>query len=110
VLAVLRRAGRPYALSPSELYGRLQRSSGGMTKILKRLEDQGFIRRSPDPDDGRGSRVHLTKAGLELQERVFQAFLSASQDLFAGVPAARRRDLDRALRALVEAFEAYVGG
>ena len=28
VLAVLRRAGKPYELSPSELYGRLQRSSG----------------------------------------------------------------------------------
>jgi DNA-binding MarR family transcriptional regulator len=81
-----------------------------MTKILKRLEEQGFIRRTPDPDDGRGSRVHLTKAGLELQDRVFGAFLSASQDLFAALPAARRRDLDRALRTLVKAFAAYVAG
>lgn len=110
VLAVLRRAGKPYELSPSDLYGRLQRSSGGMTKILKRLEEHGFIRRAPDPDDGRGSRVQLTPAGLELQDRVFQAFLSASRDLFARVPAARRREIESALRTLVEAFEWYVGG
>jgi DNA-binding MarR family transcriptional regulator len=108
VLAVLRRAGRPYELSPSELYGRLSRSSGGMTKILKRLEEQGYVRRGPDPEDGRGSRVGLTRAGLELQDRVFEAFLSASQDLLAGVPASQRREIDRALRGLVDAFETYV--
>jgi DNA-binding MarR family transcriptional regulator len=108
VLAVLRRAGKPYELSPSELYGRLQRSSGGMTKILKRLEEQGFVRRTPDPADGRGSRVALTKSGLELQDRVFEAFLSAAQDLLGEVPAAQRREIDRSLRGLVDAFEAYV--
>ena len=37
VLAALRRAGAPYSLKPSQLYSRLRRSSGGMTKILKRL-------------------------------------------------------------------------
>ena len=56
VLAMLRRAGSPYELSPSQLTNRLARSSGGMTKILKRLEEAGLVRRLPDPDDGRGSR------------------------------------------------------
>ena len=105
VLAMLRRAGPPYALTPSQLYGRLQRSSGGMTKILKRLEDGGLVRRAPDPEDGRGSRVSLTKAGLELQDRVFHAFLSASQDLLAPLPPAKLRESDRALRVLLDRFE-----
>lgn len=108
VLAMLRRAGAPYALTPSQLYGRLQRSSGGMTKILKRLEDGGLVRRSPDPEDGRGSRVSLTKAGLELQDRVFHAFLAASQDLLAPLPATKLRESDRALRALLDCFEQYL--
>ena len=47
VLAALRRAGHPYQLSPSKLYSRLERSSGGMTKILKRLEDQKLVKRAP---------------------------------------------------------------
>src|SRR5262245_43655454 len=105
VLAMLRRAGEPYALNPSQLYGRLQRSSGGMTKILKRLEDGGLVKRSPDPADGRGSRVSLTKPGLELQDRVFHAFLSAAQDLLAPLSAAKLRESDRGLRALLDCFE-----
>jgi DNA-binding MarR family transcriptional regulator len=108
VLAMLRRAGAPYALTPSQLYGRLQRSSGGMTKILKRLEDGGFVKRAPDPADGRGSLVSLTRAGLELQDRVFHAFLSASQDLLAPLSAAKLRENDRALRALLDCFESYL--
>jgi len=108
VLAMLRRAGAPYALTPSQLYGRLQRSSGGMTKILKRLEDAGLVKRAPDPSDGRGSRVSLTRAGLELQDRVFHAFLSASQDLLAPLSGAQLRASDRTLRVLLDCFESYL--
>jgi DNA-binding MarR family transcriptional regulator len=110
VLATLRRAGSPYELSPSELTGWLDRSSGGMTKILKRLEDAGLVRRLPDPDDGRGSLVSLTKAGLELQDRVFHAFLAASQDLLAPLSAAKLRETDRALRGLLGIFEQHLSG
>jgi len=110
VLAALRRAGGSYALSPSELYGRLARSSGGMTKILKRLEEQGLIRRSPDPEDGRGSRVSLTKKGLDVQDRVFAALLTASQDLLAPVATTQLREIDRSLRVLLDAFEGYLTG
>ena len=110
VLAMLRRAGPPYELSPSRLTGQLDRSSGGMTKILKRLEDAGLVRRLPDPEDGRGSRVSLTKSGLELQDRVFHAFLAASQQLLAPLSAPKLRDADRALRALLGVFEAHLSG
>ena len=110
VLAMLRRAGSPYQLSPGELTGRLDRSSGGMTKILKRLEEAGLVRRLPDPDDGRGSLVSLTKAGLELQDRVFHAFLAASQDLLAPLSAAKLRETDRALRTLLGVFEENLSG
>lgn len=107
VLASLRRAGRPYALNPSQLYSRLERSSGGMTKILKRLEQRGLVQRAPDPRDGRGSRVSLTRQGLIVQDRVFNAFLSASQDVLAPLPSVRRREAERGLRSLLDAFETH---
>jgi len=107
VLAALRRAGAPYELSPSQLTSRLARSSGGMTKILKRLEEAGLVRRVPDPADGRGSRVSLLPAGLELQDRVFEAFLVASQALLKPLPDARLREIDDALRALLDVFERH---
>ncbi len=107
VLAILRRAGPPYELTPSHLYSRLERSSGGMTKILKRLEEGGLVRRAPNPDDGRGSHVSLTRAGRDVQDRVFHAFLSATQDVLDPVPAAALREVDRSLRVLLDAFERH---
>jgi DNA-binding MarR family transcriptional regulator len=105
VLALLRRVGPPYRMSPSELYGRLARSSGGMTKILKRLEEAKLIERVPDPNDGRGLLVGLTREGLAVQGRVFLAFLAASRDLFAPLSSAKLREVDRALRTLQDALE-----
>jgi DNA-binding MarR family transcriptional regulator len=105
VLALLRRAGPPYRVSPSELYGKLGHSSGGMTKILKRLEEAKRIERVPDPNDGRGLLVGLTREGLALQGRVFAAFLTASRELFGSLSASKLREVDRALRTLQEALD-----
>jgi len=105
VLAALRRSGPPYSLSPSNLYSRLERSSGGMTKNLKRLQEQGIVKRSKDPSDGRGSVVSLTKFGVDLQERVFNAFLSATQDLLGPLSERKLKDTDRMLQDLLNLFE-----
>ena len=109
VLAMLRRAGKPYRASPSLLVSRLQHSSGGMTKMLKRLEEKGLVARVPDPDDGRGLLVALTPAGLALQEDVFHAFLSASDDLWATLPGREKRQVDASLRVLLDRFEDFLG-
>ena len=107
VLAALRRGGEPYAQNPSQLYNLLERSSGGMTKILKRLEGGGLVQRTPDPDDRRGSLVWLTPKGLEVQDRVFRAYLEATDQLFAPLSGARRKETDRVLRQLLNVFEGY---
>jgi DNA-binding MarR family transcriptional regulator len=105
VLAALRRAGPPYRQTPSKLYSRLQRSSGGMTKILNRLAERALIERAPDPSDGRGSVVSLTKKGLDLQERSFRALLAASENLLAPLTETARKDTDRVLQDLLDLFE-----
>jgi DNA-binding MarR family transcriptional regulator len=105
VLAALRRAGPPYTLKPSQLYSRLRRSSGGMTKILKRLEAAGHIERSPDPEDGRGTRVVLTARGRSLQDRVFQAYMTATSSLMSPLSKRQRHDSEESLGALLAVFE-----
>lgn len=105
VLAALRRAGAPYSLKPSQLYSRLRRSSGGMTKILKRLEASGLIERSPDPDDGRGSHVRLTDRGLSLQDRVFHAFVSATSSLMGPLSSHQLKNADVSLSEILQVFE-----
>jgi DNA-binding MarR family transcriptional regulator len=40
-------------------------SSGGLTRLVGRLEDRGFVRREPDTTDARGYHASLTGAGRE---------------------------------------------
>ena len=107
VLAALRRLGPDYQASPSELYNVLDRSSGGMTKMIQRLERLELVERFPDPDDGRSSLVRLTPAGLEVHERAFDAFLEASHALLGDSSSRRLGELDRSLQTMVGAFEKY---
>jgi DNA-binding MarR family transcriptional regulator len=107
VLSTLRRAGPPYQLSPSDLYTTLERSSGGMTKMLKRLEGLGLIERIPDPEDGRSTRVLLTEAGVSLQEEVFNVFLSRCQELLHTISPTKLREIDNSLRLLLDGIESH---
>lgn len=107
VLAALRRAGPPYEMAPSKLYSDLERSSGGMTKMLKRLERLGLVKRSPDPEDGRSTLVALTPAGFKVEEEAFKVFLSSTHDLLDPVSSTRLEAIDGALRSLLEAIEAH---
>jgi DNA-binding MarR family transcriptional regulator len=107
VLATLQRTGPPYELSPSDLYTALERSSGGMTKMLKRLEKLGLVRRTPDPDDGRSTLVGLTDAGFELQEEIFKVFLTRTRELLQSVSLRQLDDIDSSLRVLLDAIESY---
>lgn len=109
VLAALRRSGAPYALKPSQLYYGLQRSSGGMTKILKRLEAAGLVERAPDPDDGRSTRISLTERGKSLQERVFHAFIAATSSLMEPLGDHQKEAVSDLLADLLEVFERRAG-
>ena len=75
VLATLRSMPPPYELTPTELYDAVLLSSGGMTKVLRRLEARGFVSRRANPADGRSKRVRLTSEGKTLAEASMQASL-----------------------------------
>lgn len=107
VLAALRRAGKPHRLSPGELTNELHRSSGGMTKILDRLEARGYVRRLPDPADRRGILVGLTRQGLAVQDDVFRAFLDATDGLMAPLGSRALRQADQSLAQMLEVFERW---
>ncbi len=51
---------------PTDLYKATLFSSGGMTKVLKKLQNRGFIFRQSDPDDRRNKLVCLETAGEEV--------------------------------------------
>lgn len=62
-LTTLARCGPVRASALAEAEGL---SAAGITRILNRLESDGLIVRSPDPDDGRALMVSLTAGGSRL--------------------------------------------
>jgi DNA-binding MarR family transcriptional regulator len=54
----------PRGMSQAELARRMHVSKQAVQQLLDGLEDEGIVRREPDPDDGRGKRVVYTKKGL----------------------------------------------
>jgi DNA-binding MarR family transcriptional regulator len=105
VLASLRREDPPHRLSPTRLYQALMRSSGAMTHRLASLERAGLVRRLPDPGDGRGRLVELTRKGVKLVDRVAPAHLANERRLLAPLSDDERRQLTGLLRKLLHAYE-----
>ena len=55
--------------------------STSLSRILKSMEDQGFIYRQKDPEDGRAVRIFLTQKGREDQEEARTAVLSFNDEI-----------------------------
>jgi len=105
VLAALRRAGDPYQLSPGVLMQETLVTSGTMTNRLDRLEELKLITRQPDPDDGRGSLVTLTKSGMRAVDAALESLLENERELLGSLTAKDRELLADLLSKLVTEFD-----
>lgn len=101
VLATLRVAGPPYQLSPSRLQSTLLFTSGGLSNLLKRLEQKGYIKRSTDPWDGRGVRVKLTAKGVRLADEAMPKHAAAELHLLRMFNEEQRKQLAQLLSAMM---------
>jgi DNA-binding MarR family transcriptional regulator len=109
VLAALRRAGPPYELTPTALYQGLLLSSGAMTNRIDRLEEAGLVRRIPDADDRRRTRVALTDRGRATIDEAMDTHLRGLQDLLGFLSPADRSALEDLLRTVLAHLEALDG-
>ena len=104
VLAALRRAGKPYQLTPGRLIRETMVTSGTMTNRIDRLAERDFVERSPDPNDRRGVIVALTPKGRRAVDAAFEELLSSEAELLETLSAADRDDLAGLLRRLMGPF------
>ncbi|MDP2579012.1 MarR family transcriptional regulator [Shimia thalassica] len=81
VLATLRGLPEPNCLTPTELYRSILITSGGMTKVLKGLEENALILRKSNPDDQRSRFVQLTDKGRALAEASMEAVSHEEQKM-----------------------------
>ena len=104
VLATLRSAGKPYLLSPTQLYEALMISSGGMTNRLDRLERAGLVERRPDPDDRRGKLIALTDAGKRVIDDTIGRHVANEERLLSVLTRPEQEKLNALLKKLITAL------
>lgn len=105
VLAALRRAGDPYALSPGQLGSQTMVTSGTMTNRVDRLEARGLVKRERDPNDRRGVRVVLTDDGRAIVDQALTDLLDSEQAILEDLSVVEQKELAGMLRTLVGPFD-----
>lgn len=75
--------GDTFILSPTELYDVMLFSSGGMTKLLKKLESRDFIRRVENTTDKRSKLVQITELGIEVTTKALKDIVSFEDEYFS---------------------------
>jgi DNA-binding MarR family transcriptional regulator len=76
-----------------------------MTNRLDRLEEAGFVRRLPDPDDRRSIQVELTDEGHRLIDESIGAQAAKEGVIASTLDDVERKELNALLRRLMLAVE-----
>jgi len=105
VLAALRRAGKPYQLSPGQLLTQTLVASGTMTNRIDRLAGRGLVLRRPDPEDRRGVLVTLTDDGRTRVDEALSDLLGQERAILSGLSPSDRTRLADLLRAVTAPFD-----
>ena len=105
VLTALLSAGPPYRLSPTELRRPLLLSPAAVTNRLYRLEAEGLVERTPDPEDRRSLLVTLTPEGLRRIEAAVTAHIESERRLLAALEPEELDVIAGSLRRLLAGHE-----
>jgi MarR family transcriptional regulator, organic hydroperoxide resistance regulator len=84
----------------ADLAAQFDTDSASMTRTVQRLERAGFVRRRPDPSDGRATLVDSTPAGRALRGRVEGLWTELEADTVGDMSASQQRQLLRGLERL----------
>jgi DNA-binding MarR family transcriptional regulator len=105
VLRLLQEAPDGQPLSPTRLAELVVRTTGGMTKVIDRLERLGLARRMPAPHDGRGVLVALTVKGRRTCDEASAAYIAGRERVLARLDADEIATIDASLARLLTVFE-----
>jgi DNA-binding MarR family transcriptional regulator len=73
-----------------------------MVRTIDRMVRDGLVTRTPDPSDGRVSRIHLTDRGRALRDDLVPKAIAVNEANLARLTAAEGRTLHRLLRKLLD--------
>lgn len=70
-------------LRMSDLAERVLLTRSGLTRLVDRLEAQGYLTRKMDPEDRRGFYATITEPGIDALRSAWQVYADGIQNLFA---------------------------
>lgn len=105
LVASLRRSGGKTGMRPTELYAACMLSSGATTNRIDRAEKLDYASRKPDPDDGRATRIALTRRGRALAEKAMTEHAARAGEIARRLTAKEHAQLATLLRKLLLSFE-----
>ena len=100
---IVRLGGQP--LSQKRLMTELNLTAGTISVRIDRLVADDLVRRAPDPSNGRGSLVVLTKAGRAAFEACAPEHLQNAKQLISGLNDQERHQLGQLLGKLLRSLE-----
>lgn len=105
ILISLYRQGTPYISSPTQLYQTMLFSSGGLTKVLKRVEDFALIQRIDNLEDKRSKLVQLTPLGLQCIEEILDEIKPSRHQRLSCLEIQEQAEIERLLAKLLATWE-----
>jgi|TARA_R110002050_G_scaffold294370_1_gene452117 DNA-binding MarR family transcriptional regulator len=94
-----------YIQSPTELYESTIFSSGGMTKVLKKLEENKYISRIADKKDKRSMLVQLEEKGAQIAVELLDIFATENNKVYGILDEEEKRVIKKAFKKLLSAIE-----
>ncbi len=88
-------------MTPTDLYEAIIFSSGGMTKILKKLEQKQFISRVSSEKDKRSKLVKLEPKGEEIFQLCLVNILKIDNKIFSVLDTKEKESFEKILKKLV---------
>jgi DNA-binding MarR family transcriptional regulator len=106
LLVSLRRSGGKNGMRPTDLYEACMLSSGATTNRIDRAEKLNYAVRRPDPEDGRATRIALTKRGQTLADKAMTEHTKRAGEIAERLTAKEQEQLAYLLRKMLRSFEA----
>lgn len=82
-------------LRVKELAAAVVLSPTAMSRFVDRVEEAGYVRREPDPDDRRALQITITDAGRDLLRRMWPIYSRGIDERFGRQSEAFRAALDQ---------------
>jgi DNA-binding MarR family transcriptional regulator len=101
-LAALYYVAKHDGCSLSDVAGVLDTNKSALTALARRLESSGVIRREPNPDDARGTRLFLTEKGKAVRTQSFAVMRRLTAEATEGFSESELDVLFRFLNTVVE--------